>query len=219
MNSVISSHKVKRTKNTFGLVLYSLYLVCVLSSLKCTVISRGSSKSLSADTALLLERLLRRSLKASAASTICTKNNYCFPHHIICTCLWRPEVLLRVVRPGGHPSSVELIPGQPARGNGKESNMLGDFYQSWPQWLSSQDIKLGMTVVTAANEKPCLLLPVLYRGCPCCLPIESSRQGAHPDSTEGRQCVPSLKVEGPISQSPSLCRTGGKPERQIRLHI
>lgn len=142
MNSIISSHKVKRTKNTFGLVLYSLYLVCVLSSLKCTVVSRGSSKSLSADTALLLQRLLRRSLKASAASTICTKNNYCFPHHIICTCLWRPEVLLRVVHPGGHPSSVELIPGQSARRNGKESNMLGDFYQSRPQQLSSQDIKL-----------------------------------------------------------------------------
>lgn len=74
--------------------------------------------------------------------------------------------------------------------------MLGEFYQSRPQWLSSQDIKLGMTVVTAANEKPCLLLPVLCRGCPCCLPTESSQQGAHPDSREGQQCVPSLNVEG-----------------------
>lgn len=196
MNSVISSHKVKRTKNIFSLVLYSLYLVCVLSSLKCTVVSRGSSKPLSADIALLPQRLLHRSLKASAASTICTKNNYYFPHHIICTCLWHPEVLLCVVHPGGHPSSVELMPGQLARGNGKESSMLGEFYQSRPQWLSSQDIRLGMTVVTAANEKPCLLLPVLCRGCPCCLPTESSQQGAHPDSREGQQCVPSLNVEG-----------------------
>lgn len=95
------------------------------------------------------------------------QNNY-FPHHIICTCLWC-LVLLCVIHPGGHPSSVELIPGQSARGDGKESNMLGEFYQSQPQWLSSWDIKLGMTTVTAANEKPCLLLPALCRGCPCCL--------------------------------------------------
>lgn len=172
MNSVISSHKVKRTKNTFSLVLYSLYLVCVLSSLKCTVVSRERS-SLSLQTPPCCCQDSCRSLKASAASTICTKKNDYFPHHIIRTCLWCLEVLLCVFHPGGHPSSVELIPGQSARGDGKESNMLGEFYQSQPQWLSSRDFKLGMTVVTAANEKPCLLLPALCRGCPCCLPTES----------------------------------------------
>lgn len=142
--------------------------MCVLNSLKCTVVLRGRSKSLCRHQwpCCCRDSSLRRSLKASAASIICTKNNYNFPHHIICTCLWHP-VLLCAFHPGGHPSSVELIPGRSSRGNGKESNMLGDFYQSWPQWLSSKDIKLG---VTAASEKPCLLLPALCRGCPCCLP-------------------------------------------------
>lgn len=207
MNSVISSHKVKRTKNIFSLVLYSLYLLSVLSSLKCTVVSRGSSKSLSAETALLPQRLLRRSQKASAASTICTKKIIIFLISLLCTCLWHPEVLLGVVHPGGRPSSVELIPGQSDRGNGKESNMLGEFYQSQPQWLSSKDIKVGVTVVGAANEKPHLLLTALCRGCPCCLPTEPSPQGAHAGSTEGRLCVPSLNVEGPVSR----CRHCAEP--------
>lgn len=113
MNSVISSHKVKRTKNICSLVLYSLYLLSVSSSLKCTVVSRGNSKSLkslSAETALLPQRLFRRSQKANAASTICTKKNTIFLISLICTCLWRPDVLLCVVHPGGRPSSVELIP-------------------------------------------------------------------------------------------------------------
>lgn len=171
----------------------------MLSSLKCTVVSRGNSKSLkslSAETALLPQRLLHRSQKASAASSVCTKK-IIFLISVICTCLWRPDVLLCGVHPGGRPSSVQLIPGQLDRGNGKQSNMLGEFYQSQPQWLSSQDVRLGMTLVTTANEKPCLLLTALCRGCPCCLPTESSPQGAHADSTEGLQFVPSLNVEGP----------------------
>lgn len=175
----------------------------MLSSLKCTVVSRGNSKSLkslSAETALLPQRLLHRSQKASAASSICIKKIIIFLISVICTCLWRPDVLLCGVHPGGRPSSVQSIPGQLDRGNGKESNMLGEFYQSQPQWLSSQDVRLGMTLVTTANEKPCLLLTALCRGCPCCLPTESSPQGAHADSTEGPQCVPSLNVEGPVSR-------------------
>lgn len=142
----------------------------MLSSLKCTVVSRGNSKSLkslSAETALLPQRLLHRSQKASAASSICTKKIIIFLISVICTCLWRPDVLLCGVHPGGRPSSVQLIPGQLDRGNGKESNMLGEFYQSQPQWLSSQDVRLGMTLVTTANQKPCLLLTALCRGCPC----------------------------------------------------
>lgn len=173
----------------------------MLSSLKCTVVSRGNSKSLkSLSVALLPQRLLHRSQKASAASSICTKKIITFLISVICTCLWRPDVLLCGVHPGGRPSSVQLIPGQLDRGNGKESNMLGEFYQSQPQWLSSQDVRLGMTLVTTANQKPCLLLTALCRGCPCCLPTESSPQGAHADSTEGPQCVPSLNVEGPVSR-------------------
>lgn len=78
--------------------------------------------------------------------------------------------------------------------------MLGEFYQRQLQWLSSQDVKLGLTLVTAANEKPCLLLTALCRGRPCCLPTQSSPQGAHADSTEGRACVPSLNVEGLVSR-------------------
>ncbi|OBS75385.1 hypothetical protein A6R68_14092, partial [Neotoma lepida] len=75
--------------------------------------------------------------------------------------------------------------------------MLGEFYQSQPPWLSSQDSKLGVTVLTAAKEKPWLPLTALCRGSLCCLSPDSSWQGAHPDSTEGRQqCVPSLNVEG-----------------------
>lgn len=157
-----------------------------------------SLKSLSAETALLPQRLLRRSQTASAASTICTKKTI-FLISVICTCLWRPAVLLCAVRPGGRPSSVESLPGQ-ARGSGKESNMRGEFCQSQLRWLSLQDVKLGLTLVTAANEKPCLLLTALCRGCPCCLPTESSPQGAHADSTEGQPCVPSLNVEGPVSR-------------------
>lgn len=164
--------------------------MCVLSSLKCTVVPRGLSKSLCQHWWPCCRRdsSLRRSLKASAASTICTKNNYYFPHHIICTCLWRP-VLLCAVHPGGHPSSVELIPGWSARGNRKESYMLGDFYQSRPQWLSSQDIKLGKTVVTAASEKPCLLLPALCRGCPCCLPTPRGGRMTQALMWRGRHCA------------------------------
>lgn len=75
--------------------------------------------------------------------------------------------------------------------------MLGEVYQIQPLWLSSQDIQIGVTVLTAAKEKPCLLPPALCRGYLCCLHPESSWQGAHPDSTEARQqCVPSLNVEG-----------------------
>lgn len=96
--------------------------------------------------------------------------------------------------------------------------MLGEFYQSQPQWLSSHDIKLGMTVVTAANEKPCLLLEVLYRRCPCCLPTEPSQQGAHPDSTEGQKCVPSLNVEGLVSLG-ACHQNQWEARRQILLCI
>lgn len=203
MNSVISSHKVKRTKNICSLVLYSLYLLSVLSSLKCTVVS----KEIASLSSLPLQRppcchkdfsadVRRRVLQVQFA----LKKNIIFLISLICTCLWRPDVLLCVVHPGGRPSSGELIPGQLDRGSGKDSNMPGEFYQRQLQWLSSQDVKLGLTLVTAANEKPCLLLTALCRGCPCCLPTQSSPQGAHADSTEGRLCVPSLNVEGPVSR-------------------
>lgn len=158
-----------------------------------------SLKSLSAETALLPQRLLRRSQKASAASTICTKKTI-FLINVICTCLWHPAVLLCAVRPGGRPAVFGGVTTRPGQGKWKESNMRGEFCQSQLRWLSLQDVKLGLTLVTAANEKPCLLLTALCRGCPCCLPTKSSPQGAHADSTEERPCVPSLNVEGPVSR-------------------
>lgn len=171
MNSVISSHKVKRTKNTFSLVLYSLYLVCVSSSLKCTLVSRGRSSlcRLRLAAAKTPAEVWRRVLQVQFA----LKKKWLFssshnPHvsvvprsSPVCHPPWRTPIIGGVkIRPVG-------------QGGGKDSNMLGEFYQSQPQWLSSRDIKLGMTVVTAANEKPCLLLPALCRGGPCCLPTES----------------------------------------------
>lgn len=203
MSSVISPHKVKRTKNISSLVLYSC-ISCLCWAVWNAQWSPGEIASLSS---LSLQKppcchkdssteVRRRVLQVQFA----LKKIIIFLISVICTCLWRPDVLLCGVHPGGRPSSVQLIPGQLDRGNGKESNMLGEFYQSQPLWLSSQDVRLGMTLVTTANQKPCLLLTALCRGCPCCLPTESSPQGAHADSTEGPQCVPSLNVEGPVSR-------------------
>lgn len=99
------------------------------------------------------------------------------PSSPVCSPPWRTPII------GG--VNTRLV----SQGDRKESYMLGDFYQSRPQWLSSQDIKLGKTVVTAASEKPCLLLPALCRGCPCCRPTPRGGGMTQALMWRGRHCA------------------------------
>lgn len=147
---------------------------------------------------MLPQRLIRRSQKSSVASTVCSeKRSSLFSSSAESASACGAQKYPVTVHIGGHSASLKLVTRPVAQGNGKGSKMLGEVYQSQPPWLSSQDIQIGVTVLTAAKEKPCLLPPALCRKYLCCLRPESSWQGAHPDSTEARQqYVPSLNVEG-----------------------